>query len=205
MGREKFNLSLQCSSHTPSLSKVRTGTWKQELRQRPWRSDTHWLAPHGWLNLPTYRGPPAQGWSHASCTMLSLPIKQPRKRTMDLPMDWPDRPFSQMKFPLPKCVELTIHQSAHCLNKANLNLSPEDSCSGRAWRSPCCLNSEASFSQLCKTQAFNMEESYILDHIYQDCISKAEMLKWTTDLDYIYQDHIFKAETLKWTTDLDTL
>lgn len=33
----------------------RTGTWRQELIQRPWRGAAYWLAPHGFLSLISYR------------------------------------------------------------------------------------------------------------------------------------------------------
>lgn len=30
---------------------IRAGTWRQELKQGPWRIAVYWLAPHGWLSL----------------------------------------------------------------------------------------------------------------------------------------------------------
>jgi hypothetical protein len=33
------------------LREVKAGTWRQELKQRPWRSDAYWLAPPDWFSL----------------------------------------------------------------------------------------------------------------------------------------------------------
>ena len=33
----------------------RTGTWRQELMQRPWRGAAYWLALHGLLSLLSHR------------------------------------------------------------------------------------------------------------------------------------------------------
>ena len=33
---------------------LKAGTWRQELKQRPWRSTDYWLAPHGLLSLLSY-------------------------------------------------------------------------------------------------------------------------------------------------------
>ena len=41
----------------------RTGTWRQELMQKPWRDAAFWLAPHGLVSLLSYRTQ-AQGWHH---------------------------------------------------------------------------------------------------------------------------------------------
>lgn len=35
-------------------SSLEAGTWKWELKQRPWRHATYWLAPHGPLSLFSY-------------------------------------------------------------------------------------------------------------------------------------------------------
>jgi hypothetical protein len=43
----------------------RAGTWRQELRQRPWRDAAYWIASSGLLNLLSYKqGLSVQGWHH---------------------------------------------------------------------------------------------------------------------------------------------
>ena len=37
-----------------SGQELKAGTWRQELKQRPWRSAVYWLASHGFLNLLSY-------------------------------------------------------------------------------------------------------------------------------------------------------
>jgi hypothetical protein len=52
-----------------SNSELKTGTWKQELKQKPWRM----LLP-GWLIRLVFlylAGPPAQGWLHPEWTVPS--------------------------------------------------------------------------------------------------------------------------------------
>jgi len=42
--RKKEFIGLSRSHHSPSLKGVRSGTWSQELMQRPWRDAAYWLA-----------------------------------------------------------------------------------------------------------------------------------------------------------------
>lgn len=50
----KATSSLQLPGHTPSLRELGAGIWRQALKQRPQRSGTHWLAPHGLLRQPRF-------------------------------------------------------------------------------------------------------------------------------------------------------
>lgn len=52
LGRKGLIL-LTLPHHSPSLKKVRAGTYRQEAMQRPWSSATYWLAPGGFLSLPS--------------------------------------------------------------------------------------------------------------------------------------------------------
>ena len=73
--------------HCLSLKKVRTGTWRQELMQRPW-SAAYWLASPGLLSLLSYRtqdtspgmAPPTTGWA--------LPHRSVIKKTSYSPILW---------------------------------------------------------------------------------------------------------------------
>lgn len=66
-GHDLFRLS-PCS---PSCREFRAGTWRQEVIQRPWRSDAYRFVPHGLLSLlliaprTTNPGmePPIMDWS----------------------------------------------------------------------------------------------------------------------------------------------
>jgi hypothetical protein len=74
--------SLQLSGHTLSLREVRPGTWKQELKQRPWRSAADWLAPPGLLSLfYTTQDHPSMGGSHPSVVWF-LPCQSLRKEIL---------------------------------------------------------------------------------------------------------------------------
>lgn len=53
-GEGTVSFDLQPPGHSLSLSEVRVGTKRQELKHRPLRDTTHWLAPRA----------PAQGWHH---------------------------------------------------------------------------------------------------------------------------------------------
>jgi hypothetical protein len=57
---EMGSFQLLLLHHTPLTQKekekksgqeLRTGIWRQELKQRPWRSVAYWLAPPGLLSL----------------------------------------------------------------------------------------------------------------------------------------------------------
>jgi hypothetical protein len=37
-----------------SERKLNTVTWKQELKQGPWRNAAYWSVSHGWLSLLSY-------------------------------------------------------------------------------------------------------------------------------------------------------
>jgi hypothetical protein len=57
----------------------RTGTWRQELMQRPWRDVTYWLASPGLLSLLSYRTQdyqPRDGTTHHEPSSLD---HKPRK------------------------------------------------------------------------------------------------------------------------------
>lgn len=50
-GKERVYFNSYLSGHIPSLREVRARTWRQDLKQRPLRSATNWLAPHDCLSL----------------------------------------------------------------------------------------------------------------------------------------------------------
>ena len=43
------------TAYRPSDREAKVATWRQELKQRPWRGAAYWLAPHGLLSLLSYR------------------------------------------------------------------------------------------------------------------------------------------------------
>jgi hypothetical protein len=47
-------VGLKHPHRSPSLKEVRTGSWRQELTQRPWRGVAYWLASHGLRSLLFY-------------------------------------------------------------------------------------------------------------------------------------------------------
>jgi hypothetical protein len=59
------SISLFISGGSQHWNSNRTGTWRQELRQKPWWSTAYCLAPHGLCNLPRSSGmaPPIIGWA----------------------------------------------------------------------------------------------------------------------------------------------
>jgi hypothetical protein len=68
LGGQRVSFSGQWS---PSQSDARTGTWRQELKQRQWRHTDYWLVPHALLSLlsyttqkhlPTQMAPPTVCW-----------------------------------------------------------------------------------------------------------------------------------------------
>lgn len=53
LGDKRVYLSLQLSTHAPSLREVQLGTWRQaETKQKPW-SAAYWLASQGLLSRGT--------------------------------------------------------------------------------------------------------------------------------------------------------
>jgi hypothetical protein len=50
-GKSSFGLHFHIVVHHLRKS----GTWRQELMQRPWKGAAYWLAPHGLLSLLSYR------------------------------------------------------------------------------------------------------------------------------------------------------
>ena len=64
-----FILHLHITIHHPREIRAGTqeGTWRQELKQRPWRSAAYWLAPPGLLSLLSYTPwdhPAMEGTTH---------------------------------------------------------------------------------------------------------------------------------------------
>jgi len=59
----QLTLPQHCLSlkETQDRNSHRTGTWRQELMQRPWRVAAYWLAPHGLPSLLSYR---TQNYQH---------------------------------------------------------------------------------------------------------------------------------------------
>ena len=53
VGVERVYLAYSPTSQVPTED--RTGTWRQELKQKSWRDVPYWLAPHGLLSLLSYR------------------------------------------------------------------------------------------------------------------------------------------------------
>ena len=53
LGREGF-IPVYNSQVPPLLREMGTGTWRQELMQRPRRSAISWLDPHGMFDLLSY-------------------------------------------------------------------------------------------------------------------------------------------------------
>lgn len=51
LGKKGF---MSLPSHMPSLREFMTGTWKQKLKQKPWRSSAHFCAPCGLFPLLSY-------------------------------------------------------------------------------------------------------------------------------------------------------
>ena len=49
VGVERVYLAYSPTSQVPTED--RTGTWRQELKQKSWRDVPYWLAPHGLLSL----------------------------------------------------------------------------------------------------------------------------------------------------------
>jgi hypothetical protein len=52
VGVERVYLAYSPTSQVPTED--RTGTWRQELKQKSWRDVPYWLAPHGLLSLLSY-------------------------------------------------------------------------------------------------------------------------------------------------------
>lgn len=46
---------LDYTSQCSSSKDLETGTWRQEMMQKPWRDAAYRLAPHGLLSLHFYR------------------------------------------------------------------------------------------------------------------------------------------------------
>jgi hypothetical protein len=45
-----FHMTVSLSRRNSS----REGTWRQELKQKPWQNTVYWLVPYGLLNLLSY-------------------------------------------------------------------------------------------------------------------------------------------------------
>jgi hypothetical protein len=61
------------------LKEIRTGTWRWELMQRPWRGAAYWFAPHGLLSLLSYTAQddqPRDDTDHSELDSLTLTISQ---------------------------------------------------------------------------------------------------------------------------------
>lgn len=71
---------------------LKTGTWSQELKRRPWRSVAYWIAHHGFLSLP--RGVTIESRQHPPTS-----ISKSRKCPTDLPTGHLIEVFSQLRVP----------------------------------------------------------------------------------------------------------
>ena len=80
-GKGLFGLHFHITIHhegNQDRNSNRAGIWKQELKQRPWRSVAYWIAPRGLLSLPSYRTqdhqprmvPPTMGWAPPHQTLI---------------------------------------------------------------------------------------------------------------------------------------
>lgn len=63
----------------------KVGTWRQELKQWPWRDDTYWLVLCGFAQLPFLYTPQplAEGWHHPQRARYSSINYQSGKGSMD--------------------------------------------------------------------------------------------------------------------------
>ena len=70
-----------------SRQRLKAGSWRQELMQKPWRSAAYWLASRGFLSWlsDTVQGHLPRGWHHPQWTVPSHIDQKPRK----CPMGWP--------------------------------------------------------------------------------------------------------------------
>ena len=56
LGKRVYTYSPQSQSIMEEVrARTQAGTWRQALKQRPWRSAVYWLALHGLLGLLSYR------------------------------------------------------------------------------------------------------------------------------------------------------
>lgn len=84
---------------TVCFPKERTGTQRQKLKPRPWRSAAYWFAPHGLLSLPSYTTWTTQRWhSHQWGGPLTL-ITNQKKKKKECPTDLPTEPSANFFFP----------------------------------------------------------------------------------------------------------
>jgi hypothetical protein len=70
---EEKRVNLAYTSMSPFTTKVRAGTWKQELMQRPERGAAYWRTPRGLLSLLSYRPQDHQSRDSNTHNELGLP------------------------------------------------------------------------------------------------------------------------------------
>ena len=75
LGEERVCLAYASVHHQrKSGQKVRAGTWRQELMQRPWGVAAYWLAPHGLLSLLSYKTQDQQAMNGTTHNGLGSPL-----------------------------------------------------------------------------------------------------------------------------------